>query len=96
METVGAWRSLVAHTLGVRVVAGSNPAAPTNAKLSQLRNSQSPQLTSGVKRSSVHWQAFASLYSNFARWCITMTASDIELVRFTSPAACESWLRLLT
>ena len=28
--TVGAWRSLVAHTLGVRVVAGSNPAAPTN------------------------------------------------------------------
>jgi hypothetical protein len=27
--TVGAWRSLVAHTLGVRVVAGSNPAAPT-------------------------------------------------------------------
>jgi RHS repeat-associated protein len=26
---VGAWRSLVAHTLGVRVVAGSNPAAPT-------------------------------------------------------------------
>ena len=25
----GAWRSLVAHTLGVRVVAGSNPAAPT-------------------------------------------------------------------
>lgn len=27
---VGAWRSLVAHTLGVRVVAGSNPAAPTN------------------------------------------------------------------
>jgi hypothetical protein len=30
--TVGAWRSLVAHTLGVRVVAGSNPAAPTNSK----------------------------------------------------------------
>jgi hypothetical protein len=27
---VGAWRRLVAHTLGVRVVAGSNPAAPTN------------------------------------------------------------------
>jgi hypothetical protein len=26
---VGAWRRLVAHTLGVRVVAGSNPAAPT-------------------------------------------------------------------
>ena len=30
-ESVGAWRSLVAHTLGVRVVAGSNPAAPTNS-----------------------------------------------------------------
>jgi hypothetical protein len=30
LVTVGAWRSLVAHTLGVRVVAGSNPAAPTN------------------------------------------------------------------
>ena len=28
-RTLGAWRSLVAHTLGVRVVAGSNPAAPT-------------------------------------------------------------------
>jgi len=26
---VGVWRSLVAHTLGVRVVAGSNPATPT-------------------------------------------------------------------
>ena len=26
---VGAWRSLVAHSLGVRVVVGSNPAAPT-------------------------------------------------------------------
>jgi hypothetical protein len=26
---VGAWRSLVARTLGVREVAGSNPAAPT-------------------------------------------------------------------
>ncbi len=29
---LGAWRSLVAHTLGVRVVAGSNPAAPTRMK----------------------------------------------------------------
>ena len=29
MDGDGAWRSLVAHTLGVRVVAGSNPAAPT-------------------------------------------------------------------
>jgi hypothetical protein len=29
---VGAWRRLVAHTLGVCVVAGSNPAAPTNLK----------------------------------------------------------------
>ena len=27
--SVGAWRSLVARTLGVREVAGSNPAAPT-------------------------------------------------------------------
>jgi hypothetical protein len=26
---VGVWRRLVAHTLGVRVVAGSNPATPT-------------------------------------------------------------------
>ena len=26
---VGVWRRLVAHTLGVRVVAGSNPAPPT-------------------------------------------------------------------
>ena len=26
---LGAWRSLVAHSLGVRVVVGSNPAAPT-------------------------------------------------------------------
>jgi hypothetical protein len=25
------WRRLVAHTLGVRVVAGSNPATPTNS-----------------------------------------------------------------
>lgn len=30
------WRSLVAHTLGVRVVAGSNPAAPTNQFLCNL------------------------------------------------------------
>ena len=29
VQLCGAWRSLVAHTLGVRVVAGSNPAAPT-------------------------------------------------------------------
>ena len=28
-SSVGAWRSLVARTLGVREVAGSNPAAPT-------------------------------------------------------------------
>ena len=26
---IGGWRSLVAHTLGVRGVAGSNPAVPT-------------------------------------------------------------------
>ena len=35
---VGAWRSLVAHTLGVRVVAGSNPAAPTNQFLNTVRH----------------------------------------------------------
>lgn len=29
---VGAWRSLVAHLLGVQKVAGSNPVAPTNSK----------------------------------------------------------------
>jgi hypothetical protein len=29
------WRSLVAHTLGVRVVAGSNPATPTKQFPSQ-------------------------------------------------------------
>ena len=34
---VGAWRSLVAHTLGVRVVAGSNPAAPTKRIVSRRR-----------------------------------------------------------
>ena len=28
-EFIGAWRSLVAHLLGVQVVAGSNPVAPT-------------------------------------------------------------------
>lgn len=28
--SVGAWRSLVAHMLGVHEVAGSNPVAPTN------------------------------------------------------------------
>ena len=28
-RALGVWRSLVAHTLGVRVVAGSNPATPT-------------------------------------------------------------------
>ncbi len=32
---VGAWRSLVAHTLGVGVVGGSNPLAPTNLRLEQ-------------------------------------------------------------
>src|SRR5258708_6692 len=32
--SVGVWRSLVAHTLGVRVVAGSNPATPTKIKKS--------------------------------------------------------------
>ena len=32
LHRVGVWRSLVAHTLGVRVVAGSNPATPTNLK----------------------------------------------------------------
>ncbi len=34
---VGVWRSLVAHTLGVRVVAGSNPATPTNLKSSKSK-----------------------------------------------------------
>jgi hypothetical protein len=34
--TVGVWRSLVAHTLGVRVVAGSNPATPTKPRSSIL------------------------------------------------------------
>ncbi|SVC02312.1 uncharacterized protein METZ01_LOCUS255166 [marine metagenome] len=28
-NSIGAWRSLVAHTAGGRAVAGSNPAAPT-------------------------------------------------------------------
>src|SRR5216683_5302307 len=40
---VGAWRSLVAHTLGVRVVAGSNPAAPTNATGSYKRSGIKPK-----------------------------------------------------
>lgn len=30
---VGAWRSLVAHLLGVQKVAGSNPVAPTILKI---------------------------------------------------------------
>ena len=38
---VGAWRSLVAHTLGVRVVAGSNPAAPTKQKYNKSLNNLS-------------------------------------------------------
>jgi hypothetical protein len=29
VRRVGVWRRLVAHSLGVRVVAGSNPATPT-------------------------------------------------------------------
>ncbi len=29
LKICGTWRSLVAHSLGVRVVAGSNPAVPT-------------------------------------------------------------------
>ena len=29
IKMVGTWRSLVAHTLGVRVVGGSNPLVPT-------------------------------------------------------------------
>ncbi len=37
LDVVGAWRSLVAHTLGVRVVAGSNPAAPTKPKHSKYK-----------------------------------------------------------
>jgi hypothetical protein len=37
-KSVGAWRSLVAHTLGVRVVAGSNPAAPTNQKSNIIKH----------------------------------------------------------
>jgi hypothetical protein len=46
-SSVGAWRSLVAHTLGVRVVAGSNPAAPTNklfGKISSFTNISSSGL----------------------------------------------------
>ena len=34
--TVGAWRSLVAHTLGVRVVGRSNRLTPTNLNLITL------------------------------------------------------------
>src|SRR5260370_337771 len=49
--SVGVWRSLVAHTLGVRVVAGSNPATPTKIKKS-FRDLCSV-LTAGVRRSSM-------------------------------------------
>jgi hypothetical protein len=34
----GAWRSLVARTLGVREVAGSNPAAPTILSLNFIND----------------------------------------------------------
>jgi hypothetical protein len=40
-RAVGVWRSLVAHTLGVRVVAGSNPATPTNQNSSKSKNFRS-------------------------------------------------------
>ena len=43
VQPVGAWRSLVAHLLGVQVVAGSNPAAPTNHDKG-IRSSQWPIL----------------------------------------------------
>jgi hypothetical protein len=49
-QMVGVWRSLVAHTLGVRVVAGSNPATPTNLNL------QSNQLFIRCVSSGMDWQ----------------------------------------
>ncbi len=36
IHLVGTWRSLVAHTLGVRGVGGSNPPVPTIFNLSSL------------------------------------------------------------
>ena len=33
METIGAWRSLVAHLYGVQGVAGSNPVAPIDRSM---------------------------------------------------------------
>ena len=50
---VGAWRRLVAHTLGVRVVAGSNPAAPTNST-KQLIHGAWPEPISALSNSPFH------------------------------------------
>ncbi len=36
-ERVGTWRSLVAHSAGGRVVAGSNPAVPTLLRRKRIR-----------------------------------------------------------
>ena len=38
MARVGTWRSLVAHTLGVRGVGGSNPLVPTTLHMVSRRN----------------------------------------------------------
>src|SRR5208282_6931203 len=37
VRRVGVWRRLVAHSLGVRVVAGSNPATPTTSNSPQIQ-----------------------------------------------------------
>jgi hypothetical protein len=46
------WRSLVAHTLGVRVVAGSNPAAPTKQKPNIIKQFSRFQFGSGSLESA--------------------------------------------
>ena len=47
---VGAWRSLVARTLGVREVAGSNPAAPTIFSTATKPNSYHALISFFVRR----------------------------------------------
>ena len=40
--SVGTWRSLVAHTLGVRGVGGSNPPVPTTLHIIRMMNTKKP------------------------------------------------------
>ena len=39
LANIGAWRSMVAHTVRDREVAGSNPVAPTNLNIANFAGS---------------------------------------------------------